>query len=106
MSTVHPGGGPAGPPPGPGVVLYGRPDCHLCEQALEIVRRVRGRIPFALHEVDIEGDDELFKRYLERIPVIEIDGSPAFELFVDEAELELLLRRTRDSGSPQVQWNA
>ena len=37
--------------------------------------------------VDIESDDELFKRYLERIPVVAVDGEEAFDFFVDEATL-------------------
>ena len=32
-----------------------------------------------------------FKAYLERIPVVEIDGTVAFELFVTEPELEARL---------------
>ena len=40
-----------------------------------------------LHEVDIERDDELFKRYLERIPVVSLEGEELFELEVDEAAL-------------------
>jgi len=70
------------------VVIYGRPGCHLCEQALATVERVRARKPFALEQVDIESDDALFTRYLERIPVITVDGHEIFELFVDEQELE------------------
>ena len=76
------------------VVFYGRPDCHLCENALVVVQRVRTRVEFALEEVDIESEDALFTRYLERIPVVTIDGNEAFELFVDEHELELALIRT------------
>jgi glutaredoxin len=83
---VDAGPGPAGPGPGVTVVVYGRPGCHLCEQALAVVERVRVRVPFALEQRDIEADDELFKRYLERIPVVAIDGTEAFELFVDETE--------------------
>ena len=65
------------------VVLYGRPDCHLCDEA----RAVLERAGVAFDERDIEADDDLFRRYLERIPVVAIDGEEAFELFVDEAEL-------------------
>jgi hypothetical protein len=83
------------------VVLYGRPDCHLCEQALGVLERVRARVPFALREVNIERDDQLFKRYLELIPVIEVDGSREFELFVDEAALERMLRRTATGAHPK-----
>jgi glutaredoxin-like protein DUF836 len=70
------------------VVLYGRPGCCLCDDARVVLEAVRRRRPFRLIERDIEGDDALLKAYLERIPVVEIDGREAFELFVDEAELE------------------
>jgi glutaredoxin len=72
------------------VVLYTREGCCLCDGAREVLERVRGRRPsaFALHECDIESDDALLRAYLERIPVVTIDGDEAFELFVDEAELE------------------
>jgi glutaredoxin len=74
------------------VVLYGREGCCLCDDAREVLVRVRDRRPFALEERDIEQDDDLMRRYLERIPVITIDGVEAFELFVDEAALEARLQ--------------
>ncbi|HVL96394.1 MAG TPA: glutaredoxin family protein [Solirubrobacteraceae bacterium] len=69
------------------VVVYGRPGCHLCDEALEVVQRVRASVPFALEVVDIERDDDLLRRHLERIPVVEVDGEELFELFVDEQAL-------------------
>jgi hypothetical protein len=83
-----PGIGPTHPGAGVTLVLYGRPGCHLCEDALVVIERVRARVPFALEQRDIETDDAWFKRYLERIPVVEIDGEVVFELFVDEQQLE------------------
>ena len=79
------------------VVLYGRDGCCLCDEALEVVRRVGTRHPgaFTLEQRDIESDEDLLRRYLERIPVIEIDGVVAFELFVDEPELERYLGRVQ-----------
>jgi glutaredoxin len=70
------------------VTLYSRPDCHLCDDAREVLVRVGE--PF--EEVDIESDDDLFKRYLERIPVIAVDGADVFELFVDEHALRTRLQ--------------
>ena len=70
------------------ITLYGRPDCHLCDEAREVLARV-GQ-PF--DEVDIESDDELFKRYLERIPVVAVDGRETFDFFVDEDALRALLQ--------------
>jgi glutaredoxin len=70
------------------VVLYSRPGCCLCDDAREILERVRRRRRFDLQERDIDDDDAWLRAYLERIPVVTIDGVEAFELFVDEAELE------------------
>ena len=69
------------------VKLYGRPGCHLCDEAREALLRVRSEAPFELLEIDIERDDELFKRYLERIPVVCLNGEELFEFHVDEAAL-------------------
>lgn len=71
----------------PDVVLYGKPDCHLCDDARVVLERVRRELPFTLAERDITTDDALHRAYLERIPVVTIDGAEAFEFFVVEAEL-------------------
>jgi hypothetical protein len=70
------------------VVLYGRDGCCLCDDARTVLEAVRDRVPFALEERDIEADDALLMAYLERIPVVTIDGVERFELFVSEQELE------------------
>ncbi len=77
----------------PTVVLYGRDGCHLCDDARTVLERVRAEVPFELVERDIEADERLLRAYLERIPVVEIDGDEAFDLFVDEAELRQRLGR-------------
>jgi hypothetical protein len=71
------------------VVLYSRDGCCLCDEAREVLVKVRGEGPaaFALEERDIESDEALHRAYLERIPVVTIDGVEAFELFVSELEL-------------------
>ena len=69
------------------VTLYGRPGCHLCDDAREALERVRAELPFTLREVDIEADDALLRRYLERIPVVSLDGEELFDYHVDETAL-------------------
>ena len=71
----------------PAVTLYARPGCHLCDDAREALERVRHERPFALTEVDITTDDALHARYLERIPVVALDGRELFDFFVDEPAL-------------------
>jgi glutaredoxin len=69
------------------VTLYGRAGCHLCDDARAALERVRANRPFELAEVDIERDDALLARYLERIPVVALDGEELFDFFVDEEAL-------------------
>jgi glutaredoxin len=65
------------------LVLYGRDGCHLCDDAREVLLRVGH--PF--EEIDIETDQDLHKRYLERIPVVVLDGEELYDFFVDETDL-------------------
>ena len=53
------------------VTLYGRPGCHLCDDARAALLRVRTATPFDLVEIDIEGDDALHRAYLEREGLLE-----------------------------------
>jgi glutaredoxin len=73
------------------VVLYGRPGCHLCDDAREGLLRLRADVAFVLEEVSIEESDELLRRYLERIPVVTVDGEEVCELFLDEEALRMRL---------------
>ena len=66
------------------VVLYSRPDCHLCDEARAGLERLRSQgAKFELRERDIDADDALLHAYLERIPVIEVDGVEVCELGLD-----------------------
>jgi c-di-GMP-related signal transduction protein len=68
------------------VVVYSRPGCHLCEEAIaQIVGLHEQGYRFDLHEVDIESNELLLRRYLERIPVVEVDGLEVSELVLDRA---------------------
>jgi glutaredoxin len=69
------------------VVLYGRPGCHLCDEAREALNALNAGRGFALREVDIERDQGLHARYLERIPVVEVDGEVVSELAFEPERL-------------------
>jgi glutaredoxin len=73
------------------VTVYLRPGCHLCEEALAVLDRLRAQVPFTLRTVDIESDDDLHRRYLERIPVIALDGAELYDYLVDERDLRARL---------------
>ena len=70
------------------LVLYGKPGCHLCDDARAEIERVRSDRPFELEQVDITLDPALNRRYAERIPVLALDGEELFELRVDGQALK------------------
>jgi len=69
------------------VKLYGKPGCHLCDEARAVVERVRAQRTFELEEVDVSVDPTMHREYGERIPVLALDGVELFEFHVAEAEL-------------------
>ena len=74
------------------IVVYSRPGCHLCEQAIAKIAALHERgYRFDLHEIDIESDELLLRRHLERIPVVEVDGVVVSELVLDQAALRARL---------------
>ncbi|HMC06307.1 MAG TPA: glutaredoxin family protein [Solirubrobacterales bacterium] len=75
------------------MTLYGKPGCHLCEEAREVLLSVRLEREFELAEVDITLDPGLNREYGERIPVIAVDGEDAFEYVVDRQALQDRLDR-------------
>ena len=83
--------------PTPLVKLYARPDCHLCDEAREELLAIRAAgADFRIEEVDIERDEGLLRRFLERIPVVEVEGEVVSELGLDpdglRARLDTLSR--------------
>ncbi|SJN42439.1 redoxin [Microbacterium esteraromaticum] len=62
------------------VTIIGKPDCHLCDVAAEIVNAVVAELPDAaaerleIVERSIADDPALYELWWEKIPVILIDG--------------------------------
>ena len=78
------------------VVMYSRRTCGLCDKARAVLEAERSRTPFELHEVFIDGRDDLERAYGLRVPVVEIDGRERFEYHVDPAVLARALGDERD----------
>ncbi|HEY7961730.1 MAG TPA: glutaredoxin family protein [Solirubrobacteraceae bacterium] len=78
------------------LTLYTKPGCHLCEEALAVLLRVRAEFAFELRERDITTEEELHRAYFERIPVVDLDDEELFEYFVDADVLRERLRDGRE----------
>jgi hypothetical protein len=62
------------------LTLIGKPDCHLCDVAGEIVEGVIAELPdevadaIEVREASIADDPALYELWWEKIPVVLIDG--------------------------------
>ncbi|TAM68240.1 MAG: glutaredoxin family protein [Microbacteriaceae bacterium] len=79
--------------------MIGKPGCHLCDDAREVVTRVLEEFdPEAvdrhLVELSILDDPALHERYAEEIPVIVIDGTVHTYWRVDADRLRAALNAT------------
>jgi glutaredoxin len=73
------------------LTLYGKPGCHLCDDARDAVAEVGEELDLQVEEVDVSLDPGLFREYGERIPVLDVDGEEALELGFDAAALRSAL---------------
>jgi glutaredoxin len=80
------------------LTVYTAPGCHLCEDALAVLRGLQPELGFELVERDITREDILHRAYLERIPVVAVDGEELFDFFVDP---DLLRERLERAQSPR-----
>ena len=74
------------------VIIYSKPGCHLCEEAIRVLQRIQTQNPFTLEEVNIQDDPALLADYGEQIPVVTLNGTFLFEYTVDENRLRQLLK--------------
>jgi hypothetical protein len=74
------------------VVLYSKPDCCLCDDALKVLERVQKVFPFVLRKINILTDDNLHNQFRDEIPVVYIQSKKAFKYRIDESLLIRLLR--------------
>jgi glutaredoxin len=79
------------------VTLYGKPGCHLCDQARAELAHLRLKAPFELEEIDVSIDPILHRDYGERIPVVCVDGDELCELEIDASARRRLLARVAGS---------
>ncbi|MEE9325642.1 MAG: glutaredoxin family protein [Dehalococcoidia bacterium] len=83
------------------VIIYTKDDCHLCQKAKEKLKGLQGEFDFLIEEVDITKDAELYLKYKESIPVVEIDD----EIILKAPFGEFRLRRALESRRPSAKRN-
>ncbi|MDO9410045.1 redox-sensing transcriptional repressor Rex [Patulibacter sp.] len=93
------------------VVVFLRDGCHLCADALADLEVLREQEPFTVRTVDIERDDRLHARYLERIPVVAVAGEELCDFAVDAGRVlsavrDVQARRAAVGGAEGVRGSS
>ena len=70
--------------------LYTKPDCPLCDEAKDALKKVAEASPIQIEEIDITSNLGLFTKYKNLIPVLELEGK---RLFVHRIDVRALKRR-------------
>ena len=78
-------------PGAPRITLLGRPGCHLCDDAREVIRRVAEDLGVTWVERDITQSAEDMREYWEKIPVTLVDGVQHDFWWVSEDRLRAAL---------------
>jgi glutaredoxin len=78
------------------VTLYGKPGCHLCDDARAVVELVCAELGESFDEISILDDPALVERFGEEIPVTFVDGRQHDFWRVDADRLRAALRGTVD----------
>ena len=74
------------------VTIYGRPGCHLCEEAKKAILSAGCEDEFVLEEINIDLDRILKQKYGLDVPIILINSVKVFEHEVNPAEFRRKLR--------------
>ena len=75
------------------VEVFSKKGCCLCNEARDVIGRVKCELPFYLKEVDISANDDLFRRYNDHVPTVYINGKKSFKFKVDETEFRKRVRK-------------
>jgi predicted DCC family thiol-disulfide oxidoreductase YuxK len=75
------------------LVLYTTSHCHLCEQALELLIKLKEQQPIQWLAKEISGDDGLIEKYGIRIPVIQrVDNQSELNWPFSEDDIVMLIK--------------
>lgn len=83
------------------IEFYTKPDCPLCDRAMEVIRKFEDRFSIEIKEIDIRADAQLYEKYKHTIPVIVVAGQEPIESIVDREKL--LQQLTRAAGRDKAE---
>ena len=74
------------------LTLFGRSNCHLCEDMQRALQDIRKAISFELSVVDIDADPVLAEKYGEFVPVLMAGDTEICHYYLDPQALRSYFR--------------
>ena len=81
------------------VLLFGRAECHLCDEAERMLARIARTIPMTVQLIDIDADDYLQRLYMLEIPVVMANGKEVARAPISEGRLEDALQAAMNDAA-------
>jgi glutaredoxin len=77
------------------VVVYTKEGCHLCENVISTLEKLATERPLEISTRDITESSEMYERYKNVIPVVEVNGrvTLAGSTLSNQNTLEIVLKR-------------
>jgi len=75
------------------VRLYGRPGCHLCNDAAHLLNTLHGEYDFWVERINIDDDLPIREKLNDHIPVVTINGGNRVQEPVSEERLRRAFKR-------------
>ncbi len=73
--------------------FYTKPGCHLCHEALDVLKRLQKDFDFEIRSVNISESAKFMALYQDRIPVATLNGKAILKHRADERQLRRILNR-------------
>lgn len=65
------------------IILLTAPNCHLCEDAENLLKNLHIQIPYVIESIDIHTNSDYHNKYKNDIPVVLIDDKVICQHFID-----------------------
>jgi hypothetical protein len=77
------------------IKLYGKPECHLCDIAYDLVRGLAKPNEWVIEKIDITKDPRLWQKYHDKIPVLVINDRVTLTAPIRTADVRRALTERR-----------
>lgn len=73
------------------LLLYTKPDCHLCDEMKDVISDVKREVNFDFEEINIKQNELFYEKFKEKIPLLMMNGRLIAKYYIDKEKLRKLV---------------